>query len=464
MAKSSYNVKQGNIFGRIGTELGRGLAESIPKEVERNRLAKGIEELNSNPNLTPLQYFSQALTKPGLIDRPQAIQSLAQLAREQGMRKSYIDAYRGGNAPGSMPQNFNQGQSNIQDVRSANIPEETINKTGSQPSIPTGFESREQQAMSKPGLVEPETNPKFLPTKRWTPEQVYANKGMLAERFPLASDEDLNKMNADAEERYLGLPEDERKQQDYLRDVEFKAKDKFNKDLSTSLEKEGKEIYGDISGQLKLDAEKAMLNDLKTNPNLTTDMAAEKWVKKLHDFTRIKSQNKELAGRDIHTHLNANKKEDTIKSLMERQKIYADLGRQKEYFDMLRSDFGLSPERAAMIAYPRSESVKKIIRSTSRKDFSPIPSKTAAKSSKIAEEFGMNKTSNDSILGFMRSMKDNIPTFDESAFFEYLKDNQERFGFTGEQKEELGFKRFDLFPNWGDIFLFPYFGRSKVND
>ena len=37
----SYSVKPGNIFGRIGTSLGQGLAESIPKEARRANFLKG---------------------------------------------------------------------------------------------------------------------------------------------------------------------------------------------------------------------------------------------------------------------------------------------------------------------------------------------------------------------------------------------------------------------------------------
>ena len=42
---SSYKVKPANIFGRIGSGIGKGLAEQLPKEIERGRLASGLKNL-----------------------------------------------------------------------------------------------------------------------------------------------------------------------------------------------------------------------------------------------------------------------------------------------------------------------------------------------------------------------------------------------------------------------------------
>jgi hypothetical protein len=73
----SYSIKPGNLFGRIGTELGKGLAEQIPKEVERTRLAQGLEALGQQQGLTPFQQLGRLATLPGVT--PQLIQSGAEL-------------------------------------------------------------------------------------------------------------------------------------------------------------------------------------------------------------------------------------------------------------------------------------------------------------------------------------------------------------------------------------------------
>lgn len=76
-------IKQANIFGRIGENLGRGLAEQLPEEVTRGRLAAGLKNLEQQRGLTPFQQFSQLASIPGVT--PQMLQSGAELLRQQGM-------------------------------------------------------------------------------------------------------------------------------------------------------------------------------------------------------------------------------------------------------------------------------------------------------------------------------------------------------------------------------------------
>lgn len=78
----SYQVKQGNIFGRLGSGIGQGLAEQVPKEIERTRLSRGLENLaKESAGLTPFQRFSKLAGIPGIT--PQAIQSGSELLRQE---------------------------------------------------------------------------------------------------------------------------------------------------------------------------------------------------------------------------------------------------------------------------------------------------------------------------------------------------------------------------------------------
>lgn len=77
-------IKQADIFGRIGTGIGKGLSEQVPKEIERYRMSAGLQQLEKDsPGLTPQQYYTRALQVPGLADKPQVVQSLGDLARQQ---------------------------------------------------------------------------------------------------------------------------------------------------------------------------------------------------------------------------------------------------------------------------------------------------------------------------------------------------------------------------------------------
>lgn len=71
----------GNVFGRLGKGLGKGLSEQLPKEVERGRLAAGLRNLEQEKNLDPMQFFTRALSIPGMT--PQAIESLGKLAKHR---------------------------------------------------------------------------------------------------------------------------------------------------------------------------------------------------------------------------------------------------------------------------------------------------------------------------------------------------------------------------------------------
>src|SRR5574337_526588 len=81
----SYEVKPGSILGRVGSGIGKGLAEQLPKEIERGRLAKGLEDLSQQQGLTPFQQFARLASQPGVT--PQMIQSGGELLKQQGLRE-----------------------------------------------------------------------------------------------------------------------------------------------------------------------------------------------------------------------------------------------------------------------------------------------------------------------------------------------------------------------------------------
>lgn len=83
----AYEVKQGNIFGRIGTGIGKGLSEQVPKEIDRYRLAEGLKKLGENKDLTPFQRFAELSSIPGIT--PQMVQSGADLLRQEAKSNSF---------------------------------------------------------------------------------------------------------------------------------------------------------------------------------------------------------------------------------------------------------------------------------------------------------------------------------------------------------------------------------------
>ena len=85
-------------------------------------------------------------------------------------------------------------------------------------------------------------------------------------------------------------------------------------------------------------------------------------------------------------------------------------------------------------------------------------------SRKFAEDFAKTRSRGDSILAAAREMKDTYQFFDESAYFDWLREHQDDYGFTPDQKKELITGVADTHSNWGDLALFPTFSRSAAHD
>lgn len=81
---------QPTIFGRLGKGLSQGLSETVPKEIEHQRLRSGLQNLSQQMgNLSPQQFAVEAMGTYGMT--PQMIQSLTDIARFQGERNSALN-------------------------------------------------------------------------------------------------------------------------------------------------------------------------------------------------------------------------------------------------------------------------------------------------------------------------------------------------------------------------------------
>jgi len=96
---ASYKVKPGNIFGRVGEGFGQGLAQQIPKEIDRYRLQQGLEDVSQNSEgLTPFQQFAKLSSIPGAT--PQMIESGTNLLRQQA-KGNALAQFQNRPAPGT---------------------------------------------------------------------------------------------------------------------------------------------------------------------------------------------------------------------------------------------------------------------------------------------------------------------------------------------------------------------------
>jgi hypothetical protein len=464
-------VKKANIFGRIGENLGKGLAEQIPKEVEHQRRKSDLQGLANDSdkgNLSPAQFLARAAGAYG--STPQTIQSFGELAKQQQLRK----AYKRGGVPGQEYQQANiessPNFSNLESVKFAQMPGqiERNSQQQNQQTIPSN-QTREKEALSNPGAAsENPLNEKFIPTSPWNSQrdEQAINEAFdrgLATNFPEA------RAYADKQkELYQNAPEEYRKQLDYKKGVDQEVDNLFDKQLETRLQKEGKETFSDIPGDLQLKIKKKARNSVATG-KMTPQQAAEYYSTKALDLAKSKGQALKIANRDLFDRLLPHKKEESLKNLQQIAEKYTDMGADEDFYNFLTTDklsedgkqegMGLSPGGAAIIQYKRTPKVKSLIKNT--KISSENPSKSTRN---FTQNLFKEITPNDSFLAIARQMKQQDPNFDEYAFFDYLRENKGQYGSIDRLDREVVNGVSDFFPNWRDIGLFPALSKSVAND
>ncbi len=431
----SYQVKNGDIFGRVGSGLGSGLAEQLPQEVDRNRLSKGLQEIDNNPNLTPAQRYGKLLTLPGLT--PQGLQGYSELMKHQGVRQAYgtkDDPELGQNQE---PQNSNTPQQDFRNVQ--------FGQTGNQNAPQAkGFQSANNNGINPTNPA----NPAGVPLEPWTPARRDADISRVMEKNPYSTLSEAMAISADNEARYLAQPKAFQEKQDYFEGQRQKAYDELDRQLETKLQKEGPAIYKDITGESKIRAQRLIERDLIENPNANLTDVVNKRTNQMVEFARTKGQVNELANRGVIDKIF--KQGQTLDKLNQYAKIYKEVGAEQEFFDLLRdkeNGFGMSPQGAATIAFPLSKSVKTYVDSIK-------PSKGFVDSRKYAIDLEDKLTSSDSLLGIAKQFRDKDPTFNQSEFFKQLREDQDNLRLNERQKRELSGEG-DITPDWGDIWILP---------
>ncbi len=243
-----YTVKQPNIFGRIGSGIGKGLAEQLPKEIERGRLAEGLQQFEKDAgNLSPLQQAARLFAIPGLT--PQMAQALPELSRQQQIRDAYSktkpsNAQAGGiSSQGNMPRNIPQAQEKFQSGG--------ISSQGNQ-TIPSNLARKQESISNPPAAAENPLAEKFIPPNPWNQQRQEESINEAFDRGIARTFEEANAYANQQREIYERAPEEYRKQLDYKKSIDNEVDKLFDDQLSTRLQKAGPETFKDISGDLQL--------------------------------------------------------------------------------------------------------------------------------------------------------------------------------------------------------------------
>jgi len=443
---AGYEVKQGNIFGRIGSGIGTGLAESLPKEMERGRMAEGLAQLEKRAgNQTPFQNYTQALTIPGVT--PDVAQNLDAYLRQQQKRES---------KPISTPISQPVSQSNI----APNAQSGTGQKQG-QPETKITINQPEGQKVTKevkPGQAATLTQPQNV-TRGPRPSMTYGQQEQraydiaqadparfpngLTDALPIVQQELLNEQAIwDANKN--------------VRNVDKQLESDFDNSYSTifnrGLQKEGNQTYQSLPGEIQNTFKRIGLN--KIADGQTPEQAAADTASEALEFAKR---------RDLMATYGSNvgqASEETVKALKQLRDDYAKYDALPIFVSDMKNLNDLGDHLASTIGYPLSSAENKAIPEQSSIYKHHNWQQSLAK--KIAD----NLTPEDSLFTIGLDLHDK--GYDDQAIMDDVISNLEtrRSILTDNQKNELG-KYYGLDYTLGDIIFShlsePFGKKGKVS-
>lgn len=422
---ASIKIKQGDIFGRIGTGFGQGLAEQIPKEVERNRLRQGLNYLNQNAgNMTPFQQLGH-LALSGAS--PQLIQSGSELLRHQAQAQAAQNLQRPEPNP-FPPQQAKQ-----------NIPGQAATVTTPQPLketlenyIPPSFEDMQSEAGRKYA-----ENP-----------ALYGNKFENAMQAVVASEGQKAARNQAYQTR--------RKLE---QDVENTLKNKLGNLRKSFNVAVPENVYNEV--------EKNAIQDIKNG--LTEEESSKKAIKELEDIGKNYSNLQAVGNWTLPTQ----SPNDVLKNLDRIREGFKERHDLENFAESLTGLNGLSPSKAYTLAYPVNDfkGVNSYLKglkdySTAKSLFQKVQGEGSRKERidnetlKISEKLApLMKKEDAGVLAIAEELKSK--GYNPDIWMDYLNRNRKSLNLNETQVRELEKQIESWKPNFNDIWLFTFGNRKK---
>lgn len=392
-------IKQAPLSARLGTGIGQGLGEQLPKEIERGRLAAGLRELEGVKDLSPFEQFSRLAAIPGIT--PQMIQSGAELLRQQGMLQGLKGA--GGNQAGQ-PSEF----SNIP------IPSSPQPQEGGLKSIttPTGVE-----ATRKPYI------PMTTPQKQALARQLHETQPQIYPDFnsAIAGAEQI-----DAENKAINsaLKEQRAGEQD------------VQKTLINAIDRGLTNYNAEIPGNIKEKLQREAFNELTEGKTSEEDLAAKygKIADKISkDYSKIASMGSWSvipSPQEI---------KDNIHRL---RKDFTDRNDTKNFADSLMSQLQISPMLSYWFAEPVSNEPKlqkdvKSLPKLKRKEtlFETVIPNSREKTMEISHKLAKLLGDKGSPLAVAQELANK--GYDPSIWLNYLNENRQDLNLRESQIDQL---------------------------
>jgi hypothetical protein len=452
----AQKIKQANIFGRLGSALGKGLAESIPKEAERIRRSQSFDRLAQEDmsNLTPMQRTLKISGNPYVAENPQLLQTLGKLS-EREMQK---EAYK--NLAGQSGNPLQQAQVKVR--------EEEPQRLGATETQRLGATEPQRQRSKTVGVQEQQRNIPGenayvnVPAIPFTREEEIARKReYMAMGFtPEQSDIEFEKDKAER----MARPQAYEERRQFINKVQSEGRQELDRQLALKLQKnpigqveDPNNIYKDLTGEEKVRLEREMDKELRLNPNANIKDLADDFSQRAFNMSKAKNAlNKLGSNTGIENFLPKNT-DDTLRKLREYQNIFKKAGNLEEYKNLLITDFGMSEQGASNIAYPRNNKIKEYISNYKKTPLNDLK-KLDTNARRAANEIGKMISGEDSILAIASDLTAHDPNFNQEAFFDELGLIKEDLMLNDRLNRELTEGR-DTLPSWGDIRILPIFKR-----
>lgn len=425
----AQEIKQANIFGRVGSGIGKGLAEQVPKEIERHRLATGLQNLEKEgSNLSPFQQFSRLSSIPGIT--PQMIESGSKLLRQQGINQALMNKSSQENMPKSNP--FQKERSELEiSNESPSLTTRTPIEATLNPYIPKSFDQLQERA------------------------------GQLLEKNPALYAQDPDKaMQAAVQE-----DQSEQSISSALQGQRQKQQDVQNKVVEGLQDQKQQLALKKVPGNVYSEIEDKAINSVKSKQEggegLTEQQAKKKYGDELREidrqYTTLQSiGNWSMLGRSG---------EDNKRSLKSARDDFKERNDLQNFADTLIGENGLSPQKAYYLSYPSSE-IKElnnsIVKAPELKNldqtfssYRDIDNKTLELAKKLAPLMGKNG----SPLSIAEEI--NAKGYNPDVWLDYVNKNKKALDLTTRQAEELT-KPKNRFPTLNDNWLFTLSGLDKL--
>lgn len=356
MVQIINDPNSGNIFGQIGRNFGQGLAEQLPKGIERGQLSQGLKELENKPGLSPYQ---QAAHLYGLPGGSEAAQTLLPLLQEQRARDAYL-------RESTNPQPSQQQKP-------------SLSITGDEGDIPLS------QQVRGANFLEPMTN-----------EQIKSEVGNLVRsgRFldPLKAESYVREQDKN---RIVG--------DEAFQNKQILAESEFEKLRNQSLQSHGVNDFYDINGDLQRKLANKVKTEVANGGNPT--QVANKYAKEALEFAKSRRSLRDVGKKNFWNTTPS----ESLRSFDNIKKHYDKMGQTDEFAKDLITYADLDPEAAYSFAFPVSKDKKLNEFIDSKKPTTKLGSslKLGSKNEKqIADHLSKNLSSDVSFLSIADRLDD----------------------------------------------------------